>query len=232
MNIRFLRLELIQKPKLNQKTIQSNLTANNPFIIILLRITYPYDMFLFLVRVFGVLHNNMNYVFRYDSLHYNIDLFKGFYEAYKKLGHGKDPLFHKKCSILKFEIVAKFCHYAEALGAFLYPCHNTVNLNLKSGDILHNLSKYRVDQIDQFYSDFNADTEYTLDNTKRNNFKQIFGYNHIISGQDADQFVDSSLVDITKVLKIIAEFYGFWKYSYNAYKHGYRLWFGYEHSKN
>jgi hypothetical protein len=67
--------------------------------------------------------------YSYDSLHYNIDLFKGFYEAYKKLGHGKDPLFHKKCSILKFEIVAKFCHYAEALKAFLYPCHNTVNLN-------------------------------------------------------------------------------------------------------
>jgi hypothetical protein len=48
---------------------------------------------------------------------------KGFYEEYRKEGQGKDRLFDKKSSILKFEIVAIFCHYAEILGAFLHPCH-------------------------------------------------------------------------------------------------------------
>jgi hypothetical protein len=43
---------------------------------------------------------------------------KGFYEEYRKEGQGKDRLFDKKSSILKFEIVAIFCHYAEILGAF------------------------------------------------------------------------------------------------------------------
>jgi hypothetical protein len=93
---------------------------------------------------------------------------------------------------------------------------------------LENLSKYDVGRINQFYSDFNNDGVYTLDDTKRNNFKQIFGYSSIASGQGADQVIDNSIAYITKVLKIIGEFYLFWKDSYNAYKHGYRLWLGYE----
>jgi hypothetical protein len=56
---------------------------------------------------------------------------------------GTDTVFDKKCSVLKFEIVAKFCHYAEVLGGFSYPC-NTVNPNLNSAEILENLSKYKV----------------------------------------------------------------------------------------
>jgi hypothetical protein len=66
--------------------------------------------------------------YSYHGLHYIIDILKGFYDRYRvigqgKNGQGKDPLFDKKCSMLKFEIVAHFCHYAEDLGAFLYPCH-------------------------------------------------------------------------------------------------------------
>jgi hypothetical protein len=169
--------------------------------------------------------------YSYDWLHYTIDLFKSFYEKYKITAYNKDPSFDKKCSVLKFEIVAKFCHYAEVLGAFIYPCHK-VNPDLSSANILENLSKYNIRDIDEFYSAF--DTRYTLDTTKRNNFKKLFGYDQITSGQGADKFIDSSLINIVKVLNTIGEFYGFWKYSYNAYKHGYRLWFGdeYEHKLN
>jgi hypothetical protein len=177
-------------------------------------------------RLTSVTSNEVLYrYYSYDSLHYIIDLFKGFYHTYKINAHDKDPLFDKKCSILKFEVVAKFCHYAEVLGAFVYPCH-TANPNLNSEDILENLSKYYVWEIDQFYSAFNS--SYTLDNTKRNNFKQLFGYNQITSGQRADQFVDNFLVNIVKVLNAIGEFYNFWRYSY---KHGYRLWFGDEYKQ-
>jgi len=61
---------------------------------------------------------------------YTIDLLKGFYETYKKGRQGKDPLFDKKCSVLKFEIVAKFCHYAELVGAIVYPSY-AANVSLK-----------------------------------------------------------------------------------------------------
>jgi hypothetical protein len=61
---------------------------------------------------------------------YTIDLLKGFYETYKKGGQRKDPLFDKKCIVLKFEIVAKFCHYAELVGAIVYPSY-AANVSLK-----------------------------------------------------------------------------------------------------
>jgi hypothetical protein len=51
----------------------------------------------------------------------------------------------------------------------------------------------------------------------------LFGYDHIKSGQGAEQMIDLSLslslTDILNVLKAI------------AYKHGYRLWFGDEYKQ-
>lgn len=70
-------------------------------------------------------------------------------EAYSELEKWKEYRIQSgesvepKSCVLKFEIVAKFCHYAEVLGGFLYPC-NTVNPNLNSAEILENLSKYKV----------------------------------------------------------------------------------------
>jgi hypothetical protein len=59
--------------------------------------------------------------------------------------------------------------------------------------------------------------------------KLLFGYDHIKPGQASDTLIANSLTSVTKVLQAIGEFYNFWKDSYNAYKHGYRLWFGYEY---
>ena len=87
--------------------------------------------------------------YSYDWLQYTIDLSKGFYETYKKIGQGEDPLFDKKCNVLKFEIVAKFCHFAEVLGAFVYSSYAT-NANSNSANILENLSKYKVVEIENF----------------------------------------------------------------------------------
>jgi hypothetical protein len=90
--------------------------------------------------------------YSYDGLHYSIDLLRLSYETYKKIGQEKDPLYNKKCSILKFEIIAKFCHYAEVVGAFVYPSY-AGNVGLNSEKILENLSKYNVGDIDRFYQD-------------------------------------------------------------------------------
>ncbi len=111
--------------------------------------------------------------YSYDWLEYTVDLLRGFYETNKKSGQGKDPLFDKKCSVLKFEIVAKFCHYAELVGAVVYPSY-AANASFNSAEILENLSKYKVVEIDNFYQDFQKGT--SLDNIKRNNLKHLFGY--------------------------------------------------------
>jgi hypothetical protein len=131
--------------------------------------------------------------------------------------------------MLKFEIITHFCHYAEELGAFLYPCHEA-NPSFNSADILENLTKYRVNQIDNFYQDFKDD--YALDGIKRDNFNRLFGYDRIKPDQGAEETINLSLTSILDAIKAIAEFYNFWKDSYNAYKHGYRLWFGYEYEHN
>ncbi|HET7148525.1 MAG TPA: hypothetical protein VFI73_08520, partial [Candidatus Nitrosopolaris sp.] len=154
--------------------------------------------------------------YSYDWLQYTIYLSRGFYETYKKSGQGKDPLFDKECSVLKFEIVAKFCHFAELLGAFVYPSY-AGNVNLNSADILENLSKYKVGDIDNFYQDFHKGI--ILDNIKCNNFKHLFGYDRIKPGQIADRLIDNSLTSITEVLQTVGDFYDFWKGSYNAYKY-------------
>jgi hypothetical protein len=161
--------------------------------------------------------------YSYDAPQYVIDVLKRFYETYAKQGRS-EPLFDKKCNILKFEIVARFCHYAEALGSFLYPC-NFPTPTLRPEQILENLSKYKVFEIDQFYQQI-SNQSYTLDRAKYNNFSDMFGYDRIHSGQGAEQLVDKSLTNIISVLKAIGEFYEFWKAPYNAFKHGYRLWFG------
>jgi hypothetical protein len=163
--------------------------------------------------------------YSYDGLQYSIDLWRGLYESYKKIGQGKDPLYDKKCSILKFEIIAKFCHYAEVVGAFVYSSY-AGNVDLNSAKILENLSKYNVGDIDRFYQDIVSRS--SLDIERDRAFKHLFGYDRIKPGQASDMLIANSLTSVTKALQAIGEFYNFWKDSYNAYKHGYRLWFGYE----
>jgi hypothetical protein len=119
--------------------------------------------------------------YSYDAPQYMIDMLKVLYETYKNQGQGKDQLFHKKCSILKFEIVAKFCHYAEALGSFLYPCHS-LDPDLRPAAILENLSKYKVFEIDRFFRELNQQG-YSLDRSKRNNFNLLFGYSRVRPAQ-------------------------------------------------
>jgi hypothetical protein len=97
---------------------------------------------------------------------------------------------------------------------------------LNSAKILENLSKYYVVDIDGFYQDIVSRS--SLDIERDRAFKHLFGYDRIKPDQASDMMIANSLTSITKVLHDIGQFYNFWKDSYNAYKHGYRLWFGYE----
>jgi hypothetical protein len=166
--------------------------------------------------------------YSYEGLQVISDMLKAYYDSHKETDPRRDPVFGKNESVLKFEVITHFCHYAEELGAFLYPCHE-VNPSFKSADILENLTKYRVVQIDNFYQNFD---DYVLDDIKRNNFNRLFGYDRIKPNQGAEETINLSLTAIIDVIKAVAEFYNFWKDSYNAYKHGYRLWFGHEYENN
>ena len=57
--------------------------------------------------------------YSYDGLQYAVDMLKGYYDRYRVRGQGKDHLFDKKCHVLKFEIIAHFCHYADNLESSL-----------------------------------------------------------------------------------------------------------------
>jgi hypothetical protein len=73
--------------------------------------------------------------------------------------------------------VAKFCHFAELVGAIIYS-PSAGNVSLKSGDILENLSKYKAGDIDHFYQDICS--RVALDISKLNNFEHLFGYEHLL----------------------------------------------------
>jgi hypothetical protein len=92
-------------------------------------------------------NDNILYSFySYEGLQFIVDTLKAYYDSHKVTDRGKDTVFGKNDSMLKFEIITHFCHYAEELGAFLYPCHEA-NPSFNSADILENLTKYRVNQI-------------------------------------------------------------------------------------
>jgi hypothetical protein len=172
------------------------------------------------------IYNNYNY----DSLNYLIDIIHGFYSAYKreseKVGLAGE-FEEKKIQMIRYEIIAKFCQYAESLGAFIrgYRTHHLVPD--KESKILSELSRYKVTQIDDEYKLLTKGKLNNLIQFKEQLLKNIFGYYNIINSRCSNN-IRESLLNIKELLKEIYYCYRFYKDSYNSYKHGYRLWFARE----
>lgn len=162
-----------------------------------------------------------------DFLKYLMDMLNGLKLRLDILLPRTDPIRDKKVLIYRYEIVARFCQFAESLGGLIIGYYN---LNLKSNyqldnnhasKVLRTLSGYSITEIDELYKDLRA-------NSSRYNV--VFGYD-ILEDKYGNQ-VSQSLESIKKILKEISDCYLFYKGSYNAYKHGYRLWFGKDDLKN
>jgi hypothetical protein len=96
---------------------------------------------------YSELYRNYNY----DSLNYVIDILDGFYARYKEISENMgstDPLRDKKNQMLRYEIIARFCQYAESLGAFIYGYRTNHLVRDKESKVLSVISGYKAKQID------------------------------------------------------------------------------------
>jgi len=160
-----------------------------------------------------------------DSLKYLIDMLSQLKISLQQILPKTDPLYEKKVLVFRFEIIARYCQLAESLGGLIlgYKKLNlTSNKQLKNNHIqqvLKYLSEYTIKDIDTFYENIENNTLA---------YDVIFGYD-LLDTKYKDE-ISISKDNIKNNLKEIAGCYLFFKDSYNAYKHGYRLWVGKDQS--
>jgi hypothetical protein len=172
---------------------------------------------------YSELYRNYNY----DSLNYLIDVLEGFYSRYKELSERivpADPLKEKKSQMLRYEIIARFCQYAESLGAFVYGYHTHHLVRDKESKVLSAISGYKMKQINDEFKLLTKGQINRLWKTQKQLLEDIFGY-HKITKPEFLNSKRSSLYNIKRLLKEVYDCYRFYQDSYYAYKHGYRLWF-------
>lgn len=130
--------------------------------------------------------------YNYDSLNYLIDIMNGFYSAYmreSKKMHLTGQLEEKKIQMIRFEIIAKFCHYAETLGAFIYGFHTQHSVIRRESKILSTISDYKVRQIDDEYKLLTKGKMGILWKVQEQSLKNIFGYNKTDHSQYSNTFI-------------------------------------------
>ena len=172
--------------------------------------------------------------YNYDSLNYLIDIIHGFYSSYmtvsKKMGLAGE-FEEKKRQMIRYEIIAKFCQYAETLGAFIYGYDKNYLIKDRESKILSAISDYKVGQIEDKYKVLIKGRINSLWRIQEQSLKNIFGYTCVINPKYRND-IHESLLSIKKVLRQIYDCYCFYGNSYNSYKHGYRLWFAHDNENN
>ncbi len=165
-----------------------------------------------------------------DSLTYIIDSTIIHVNTLNNLEYlSSNPLNAKKIAILRYEVIAKFCHLAECLGAYILAYRKWTDSSSlydvkHSHSILKYLSEYKTFEIDDFYKEI----------IEKNNidYMKLFGYNCSFINTKISKKIDESIEKIKIELKEIAEIYCYHRHSYNAYKHGYRIWLSKDYQQN
>ena len=172
--------------------------------------------------------------YSYDSLDYIIDMISGFYFSQKELSQNVTIVGaaeQRKQQMLRFEIIAKYCHYAEALGAFIQGYRSNRGFKDRESRVLSSLGRYKVKDIDGEYKLLIGGSKRSLGRVQKNLLTNIFGYYRITVPKYVNE-ARNSLLNIKGLLKEIYGVYQFYKDSYNSYKHGYRLWFARDQGTN
>jgi hypothetical protein len=179
---------------------------------------------------FGDIYHGYNY----DSLNYLIDIMHRFYSSYiTELGKAgiTGELEDKKKQMIRYEIIAKFCHYAETLGAFIYGYDKNYSARDRESKVLSTISDYKVSYIEDKYKSLTKGRISSLWKIQEQSLKNVFGYTSVTDPKYSND-VNESLLNIKKLLSEIYGCYCFYRNSYNSYKHGYRLWFAHDHKNN
>jgi hypothetical protein len=168
--------------------------------------------------------------YSYDAINLLVDVLEFLSKRYQQLElhtAKERQLNLKKILILKFEIVAKVCHYIENFGAFAYSISTLRpdrNLVAKAYGIL---SDYDVAAVDSFYESFV--TKSASYNKNLLKLKRIFCYPELTSDHRLSKWLSDTLQNLCDIIMEIGECYIDEKLkikeAYNSYKHGYRLLF-------
>ncbi|MEX0655917.1 MAG: hypothetical protein WD154_00005, partial [Nitrosopumilaceae archaeon] len=159
--------------------------------------------------------------FSVDAIYFMID-------ANQKLILFVDELFGKSSSqerelmikVLKLETIIKYCLLAETLAAISLTFTYSYSDNKKEMvGLFTKISEYEVHQVTDFYEKIKSrDLQYVA---------KIAGYPPLIMQQnDTKTTLERSCELIRDYLKNIGEFYLEFRLIYNAYKHGYRIFYG------
>jgi hypothetical protein len=168
-----------------------------------------------------------------DWIKYVIDMHRHLLPSLDKFLPKEDPIRNKKIAIFRYEIIARFCHFAESLGALIRAFYlikkdkssSTSLTNEHPIQILDLVSKYYPGDIPKFYEELKTDIG-------DQNLIKIFGYDYIDNTQHYN-IITNSIKNIKKILNDeISPCYLYLKESYNAYKHGYRIWPAIEYGFN
>jgi hypothetical protein len=156
---------------------------------------------------YSELYRNYNH----DSLNYVIDVLNGFYSSYKEIS-GKigltGPLEEKKIQMLRYEIIARFCQYAESLGAFIYG-YRTHHLDHdKESKVLSAISGYKMKQISDEFKALTKGQINRLWKYQEQLLEDIFGY-YKIKRSEFLQSKRESIYNIKRLLKEVYDCYHF-----------------------
>jgi hypothetical protein len=153
-----------------------------------------------------------------NILYENIELLE---ELRKQFKTQNPKGIERRNAMLIFDLVVKYCQYSETLGAMI----NTFELSNKDKNptstiVLSYLKKYQVKQVTDFFVEISSPNYTNLKEEHKDKLIYAFGY-YKSSNYDQTDY-------IFHLLKEIAGVYVFYLNSYNAYKHGHRVWYGYD----
>jgi hypothetical protein len=156
-----------------------------------------------------------------NILYESIELLEELRQQFKK----HNPVnVERRNGMLIFDLVTKYCQYAETLGAMINGFEmSNKSKNPSSNIVLSYLKNYRIGEVKVFFNEISSPNYTNLTDMHKQKLIYAFGYHKSNNGN-----IDEIIGYIYDHLKEIAGVYSFFADSYNASKHGHRVWYGYD----
>ena len=153
-----------------------------------------------------------------NILYEDIELLEELRRQFKKLNPEN---VERRNGMLIFDLVTKYCQYSETLGAIINGFESSnKDENPSSTIVLRYLKDYEVPEIRDFFKAISSPNYKNLTDMHEEKLVYAFGYYKLDKSDDKIHY-------IYDLLKEIAGVYIYYVNSYNAYKHGHRVWYGY-----
>jgi hypothetical protein len=156
-----------------------------------------------------------------NILYESIELLEELRQRFKKY----NPVnVERRNGMLIFDLVTKYCQYAETLGAIINGFEvSNKSKNPSSNMVLSYLKNYGIGEVKDFFNEISSANYTDLNDMHKQKLIYAFGYHK--SNNDNIYEIIRHIFDL---LKEIAGVYSFFVDSYNASKHGHRVWYGYD----